>query len=71
MNTCGKVGQADTLQHRKDIYKRAYDILVDKVHFPPQEIIFEPNIFPVDTGMEEHRLNALHFCNSTKWIKEN
>ncbi|CAN5156893.1 methionine synthase [soil metagenome] len=64
-------GQADTLQRRIDICKRAYDILVNKVHFPPQDIIFDPNIFPVATGMEEHRLNALDFFNATKWIKEN
>ncbi len=64
-------GQADTFERRKEICKRAYDILVDKVHFPPQDIIFDPNIFPVATGMEEHRLNALDFFNSTKWIKEN
>ncbi|MGZ4057162.1 MAG: methionine synthase, partial [Bacteroidia bacterium] len=64
-------GQADTLQRRIDICKRAYDILVDKVHFPAQDIIFDPNIFPVATGMEEHRLNALDFFNATKWIKEN
>ncbi|HTA62502.1 MAG TPA: methionine synthase, partial [Bacteroidia bacterium] len=66
-----EVGQADTLQRRKDICKRAYDVLVDKVNFPPQDIIFDPNIFPVATGMEEHRLNALDFFNATKWIKEN
>jgi 5-methyltetrahydrofolate--homocysteine methyltransferase len=66
-----EVGQADTLQRRKDICKRAYDVLIDKVHFPPQDIIFDPNIFPVATGMEEHRLNALDFFNATKWIKEN
>jgi 5-methyltetrahydrofolate--homocysteine methyltransferase len=66
-----EVGQADTLDRRKEICKRAYDILVEKVHFPPQDIIFDPNIFPVATGMEEHRLNALDFFNSTKWIKEN
>ncbi len=66
-----EVGQADTFQRRKDICRRAYDILVNKVHFPPQDIIFDPNIFPVATGMEEHRLNALDFFNSTKWIKEN
>jgi 5-methyltetrahydrofolate--homocysteine methyltransferase len=66
-----EVGQADTLERRKEICKRAYDILVDKVHFPPQDIIFDPNIFPVATGMEEHRLNALDFFNATKWIKEN
>lgn len=66
-----EVGQADTLERRKEICKRAYDVLVDKVHFPAQDIIFDPNIFPVATGMEEHRLNALDFFNSTKWIKEN
>ncbi len=66
-----EVGQADTLERRKVICKRAYDVLVDKVKFPPQDIIFDPNIFPVATGMEEHRLNALDFFNSTKWIKEN
>ncbi|MFN5711721.1 MAG: methionine synthase, partial [Bacteroidota bacterium] len=66
-----EVGQADTLQRRIDICKRAYDILVDKVKFPAQDIIFDPNIFPVATGMEEHRLNALDFFNATKWIKEN
>ncbi len=66
-----EVGQADTLQRRIDICKRAYDVLVEKVNFPPQDIIFDPNIFPVATGMEEHRLNALDFFNATKWIKEN
>lgn len=66
-----EVGQADTLQRRIDICTRAYDVLVDKVNFPPQDIIFDPNIFPVATGMEEHRLNALDFFNATKWIKEN
>lgn len=66
-----EVGQADTLQRRIDICKRAYDILVKKVDFPPQDIIFDPNIFPVATGMEEHRRNALDFFLATKWIKEN
>jgi 5-methyltetrahydrofolate--homocysteine methyltransferase len=66
-----EVGQADTLQRRIDICKRAYDILVQKVEFPAQDIIFDPNIFPVATGMEEHRLNALDFFNATKWIKAN
>ncbi len=64
-------GQADTLPRRIEICKRAYDILVHKVNFPAQDIIFDPNIFPVATGMEEHRLNALDFFNATKWIKEN
>ena len=66
-----EIGQADTLERRKEICKRAYDVLVNKVNFPPQDIIFDPNIFPVATGMEEHRLNALDFFNATKWIKEN
>ena len=66
-----EVGQADTFERRKEICKRAYDVLVDKVNFPAQDIIFDPNIFPVATGMDEHRLNALDFFNSTKWIKEN
>lgn len=64
-------GQADTYQRRIDICKRAYDILTNKIQFPAQDIIFDPNIFPVATGMEEHRLNALDFFNATKWIKEN
>jgi 5-methyltetrahydrofolate--homocysteine methyltransferase len=66
-----EVGQADTYNRRIEICRRAYDILVNKVQFPPQDIIFDPNIFPVATGMEEHRLNALDFFNATKWIKEN
>ncbi len=66
-----EVGQADNLERRKEICKRAYDILVDKVHFPPQDIIFDPNIFPVATGMDEHRLNALDFFLATRWIKQN
>lgn len=66
-----EVGQADTLQRRIDICKRAYNILVNKVNFPAHDIIFDPNIFPVATGMEEHRLNALDFFNATKWIKNN
>lgn len=66
-----EAGQADTYQRRIDICKRAYDILVNEVHFPPQDIIFDPNIFPVATGMEEHRRNALDFFLATKWIKEN
>jgi 5-methyltetrahydrofolate--homocysteine methyltransferase len=66
-----EVGQADTYQRRIDICKRSYDILVDTVKFAPQDIIFDPNIFPVATGMDEHRLNALDFFNATKWIREN
>ncbi len=64
-------GQADNTERRIEIAKRAYDILVNKVKFPPQDIIFDPNIFPVATGMEEHRKNAISFFEATKWIKEN
>ena len=64
-------GQADNLERRIEICKRSYDVLVDKVKFKPQDIIFDPNIFPVATGMEEHRKNALDFFNATKWIRTN
>ena len=64
-------GQADNFERRIEICKRSYDILVEKVKFPPQDIIFDPNIFPVATGMDEHRLNALDFFRATKWIREN
>ena len=64
-------GQADTYERRVEICGRSYRILVDQVKFNPQDIIFDPNIFPVATGMEEHRKNALDFFNGTKWIKEN
>ena len=66
-----EVGQADTYERRIEICKRSYTILVDKVGFPPEDIIFDPNIFPVATGMEEHRKNALDFFLATKWIREN
>lgn len=64
-------GQADTYERRIEICKRSYDILVNQVHFPAQDIIFDPNIFPVATGMDEHKLNALDFFRATKWIREN
>lgn len=64
-------GQADTYERRIEICERSYRILVDKVGFPPEDIIFDPNIFPVATGMEEHRKNAVDFFRATKWIKEN
>lgn len=64
-------GQADNYERRIEIAERAYKILTQKVHFPAGDIIFDPNIFPVATGMEEHRKNALDFFNATKWIKEN
>ena len=64
-------GQADTLQRRIDICKRSYQILVNQIHFPPEDIIFDPNIFPVATGMEEHRRNAIDFFEATRWIRKN
>jgi len=64
-------GQADTLDRRKEICARAYDILTKQVEFPPQDIIFDPNIFPVGTGIEEHKRNALDYFESTEWIKKN
>lgn len=66
-----EVGQADNYERRIEICQRSYDILVNKVGFPPQDIIFDLNIFPVATGMEEHRLNALDFFRGTKWVREN
>ncbi len=64
-------GQADTFERRIEICERSYHILVEKVKFQPQDIIFDPNIFPVATGIEEHRKNAIDFFRATKWIKEN
>ena len=66
-----ETGQADNYERRIEICQRSYDILVNKVGFPPQDIIFDLNIFPVATGMEEHRLNALDFFRGTKWVREN
>ena len=64
-------GQADNYERRIEICERSYDILVEKVGFNKNDIIFDPNIFPVATGMEEHNNNALDFFNATKWIKDN
>ena len=64
-------GQADNYEKRILICKRAYQILTEVVQFPACDVIFDPNIFPVATGMEEHRNNALDFFNATKWIKQN
>ncbi|WP_036382700.1 methionine synthase [Muricauda sp. MAR_2010_75] len=66
-----EVGQADNLERRIEIAKRSYDVLVNKVKFPPEDIIFDLNIFPVATGMEEHRRNAVDFIEATRWVKEN
>ena len=64
-------GQADNYERRIEICKRSYDILVNEVHFRAEDIIFDPNIFPVATGMDEHKLNALDFFRATNWIREN
>ena len=66
-----EVGQADNYERRIEIAKRSYDVLVNKVNFPPEDIIFDLNIFPVATGMEEHRLNAIDFIEATRWVREN
>ncbi|MDR1877443.1 MAG: methionine synthase [Flavobacteriaceae bacterium] len=64
-------GQADNLEKRKVISQRSYDILVNKLGVSPSNIIFDLNIFPVGTGMQEHRRNALDFFEGTRWVKEN
>jgi len=66
-----EVGQADSYERRIEIAKRSYDILVKKVKFSPEDIIFDLNIFPVGTGMDEHRRNAIDFIEGTRWVKEN
>ncbi|MDZ4839582.1 MAG: methionine synthase [Bacteroidota bacterium] len=64
-------GQADSLERKTEICQRAYDILVHQVGFPPQDIIFDPNILTVATGIEVHNNYAVDYINATKWIKEN
>jgi 5-methyltetrahydrofolate--homocysteine methyltransferase len=64
-------GQADTYQRKIEICERAYRILVDEVGFPPEDIIFDPNIFAIATGIEEHDNYAVDFINATRWIKQN
>jgi 5-methyltetrahydrofolate--homocysteine methyltransferase len=66
-----EVGQADNLERRIEIAKRSYKVLVDTVNFPPEDIIFDLNIFPVATGMEEHKRNAIDFIEGTKWVRNN
>ncbi|PIV47875.1 MAG: methionine synthase, partial [Gallionellaceae bacterium CG02_land_8_20_14_3_00_60_115] len=64
-------GQADTYQRKTDICQRCYDILVNQVGFPPEDIIFDPNIFAIATGIEEHNNYAVDFINATAWIRKN
>jgi 5-methyltetrahydrofolate--homocysteine methyltransferase len=66
-----ELGQADSYERRIEICQRSYTILVERVGFSPTDIIFDPNIFPVATGMEEHNNNSVDFFRATKWIKEN
>ncbi|MEY2663057.1 MAG: hypothetical protein RIQ35_1374, partial [Pseudomonadota bacterium] len=64
-------GQADTYQRKTEICQRSYQILVEEIGFPPEDIIFDPNIFAIATGIEEHDNYAVDFINATRWIKEN
>lgn len=66
-----EVGQADTYERRIEISKRSYDILVNRLNFPAEDIIFDLNIFPVATGMDEHRRNAVDFIEATRWVRQN
>ncbi|WP_136466190.1 methionine synthase [Flagellimonas onchidii] len=66
-----EVGQADTYERRIEIAERSYRILVDEVKFAPEDIIFDLNIFPVATGMEEHKRNAIDFIEGTRWVRQN
>ncbi|MDV2447919.1 methionine synthase [Elizabethkingia anophelis] len=66
-----EVGQADNYERRIEIAKRSYDILVNQINFPPEDIIFDLNIFPVATGMDEHRRNAIDFIEATRWVRTN
>jgi 5-methyltetrahydrofolate--homocysteine methyltransferase len=66
-----EAGQADTLERKTAIAARAYDILVNRVGFPPQDIIIDPNIFAIATGMEEHNGYGLDFIEAARWIKQN
>lgn len=66
-----EVGQADTFARKTEICKRAYDILVSRVGFPPEDIIFDPNIFAIATGIEEHNNYGVDFIEATRWIRKN
>src|SRR4051794_8997642 len=66
-----ETGQADTFARKIEICKRAYDLLIEKVGFPPEDIIFDPNIFAIATGIEEHNNYAVDFINATRWIHQN
>src|SRR5260370_4467421 len=66
-----EAGQADTFARKTEICKRAYDILVDQLDFPPEDIIFDPNIFAIATGLQEHNNYRVDFIQATRWIRQN
>jgi 5-methyltetrahydrofolate--homocysteine methyltransferase len=66
-----EAGQADTFARKTEICKRAYDILVNQLDFPPEDIIFDPNIFAIATGLEEHNNYGVDFIEATRWIRQN
>ena len=66
-----EVGQADTYERKIEICKRAYDLLIEKLDFPPQDIIFDPNVFAIATGLEEHNNYGVDFIEATRWIRQN
>ncbi len=66
-----EVGQADTFARKTEICKRAYDTLVGQLNFPPEDIIFDPNIFAIATGLEEHNNYGVDFIEATRWIRQN
>jgi 5-methyltetrahydrofolate--homocysteine methyltransferase len=66
-----EAGQADTLARKTSIAKRAYDILVDRIGFPPQDIIIDPNVFAIATGMDEHNGYGVDFIEAARWIRQN
>jgi len=63
-------GQADTLERKTAVAERSYNLLVDKLGFPPEDIIFDPNVLAVATGIEEHNNYALNFIKATEWIRK-
>jgi 5-methyltetrahydrofolate--homocysteine methyltransferase len=63
-------GQADTFERKTQICRRCYDLLLDRVGFPPEDLIFDPNVFAIATGIDEHNNYAVDFINATRWIKE-
>ena len=66
-----ETGQADTFEKRISVAERSYRLLVDKLNFPPEDIIFDPNVLAIATGIEEHNNYAVNFLRATEWIKQN